>query len=104
MVEFAGVLIVKQRMDWNEKTMEKKPKVLNVKAKKTGNESELSLKMNNAGIENKFGFLKPSHIIDYCKLTKSIPSYRKVDVISFSIFSGFYICFNFIYFLSWVKH
>ena len=68
MVEFAGVLIVKQRMDWNEKTMEKKPKVLNVKAKKSGNESVLSLKVNEAGFENKFGFLKPRYIIDNCKL------------------------------------
>ena len=98
MVEFAGVLIVKQRMDWNEKTMEKTIKVLNGKAKKSGNESKLNLKMNSAGMENKFRFLKPSHFIDSCKLTKDIPSYRKVDVLSFVLFSGFYICFNFIYF------
>ena len=98
MVEFAGVLIVKQRMDWNEKTMEKKTKVLNVKAKKPGNESELNLKMNKDRITNKFGFLTPSHFIDNCKLIKDIPSYRKVDVLSFVLFSGFYICFNFVYF------
>ena len=104
MVEFAGVLIVKQRMDWNEKTMEKKTKVLNVKAKKIGKESELNLKMNKAAIKSKFDFLKPSRFIDNCKLIKDIPSYRKVDVLSFVLFSGFYICFNFIYFHICVKY
>ena len=104
MVEFAGVLIVKQRMDWNEKTMENKTKVLNVKAKKPGNESELNLKINKVGIKNKFGFLKPSHFIDNCKLIKDIPSYRKVDVLSFVLFSVFYICFNFIYFHICIKY
>ena len=90
MVEFAAVLVAKQRADWNENAKEKNNKIF-VKKPET----------HGAGNQN--GNLKISHIFDKCKLTKDMPSYRKMDVLSFVVFSGLYLCFSFVYFVTCLK-
>ena len=43
-------------------------------------------------------YLNLSQILSYLTLPKSIPPYRKTDIIAFILFSAFYLCFNVIYF------
>ena len=91
MVEFAAVLVAKQRVDWNENAKEKSNRIFVQKQEKDG-----------AG--NQDDNLKNNHIFDKCKLTKDMPPYRKMDVLSFVVFSDLYICFNFIYFVTCLKN
>ena len=90
MVEFAAVLVAKQRVDWNENAKEKNNRIF-VKKPETH------------VVENQDNDLKTNNIFDKCKLTKDIPPYRKMDVFSFVVFSGLYLCFNFVYFVTCLK-
>ena len=91
MVEFAAVLVAKQRADWNENAKEKNNRIFVKK-----------LETHETGHQN--GNLEKSHFFDKCKLTKDMPPYRKMDVLSFVVFSGLYLCFNFIYFITCLKN
>ena len=104
MIEFATVLMAKQRMDWNENTKDSKNEVVMIKPKKyrIDLQSYGGNTVDDTG--NKGGIIKSNDILENCKLTKDMPPYRKMDVISFVLFSGLYILFNFIYFVSCLKY
>ena len=104
MVEFAAVLMAKQRMDWNENTEDKKHEILMIKPKKYKIDlpSDGGNTVDDTG--KKDGIVKSKNILENCKLTKDMPPYRKMDVISFVLFSGLYICFNLIYFVTCLKY
>ena len=104
MVEFAAVLMAKQRMDWNENTKDNKKGVLMIKPKKYRIDPKSDEGSTDNETGNKDGIIKSKHILDNCKLTKDMPPYRKMDVISFVLFSGLYICFNVIYFVTCLKY
>ena len=55
-------------------------------------------------IGNKNDDIKSNSILDKCELTKDMPPYRKMDVFSFVLFSGLFVCFNFIYFITCLKY
>ena len=90
MVKFAAVLVAKQQVDWNENAKEKNNRIF-VKKPET------------QVVKNQDDNLKTSNIFDKCKLTKDIPPYRKMDVLSFVVFSGLYLCFSFVYFVTCLK-
>ena len=110
MVEFSIVLILKQKTDLNDKAESKDDNQFTMKDNKSATNilitSAFQEKLQSGGIVSttdtglqqqhqtsmnaRFGLLK---------FSEDIPSYRKIDIISFILFSVFYFCFNVIYFV-----
>ena len=113
MVEFTIVLMAKQKLDWDSKTIDDNEKKSTLKRK----EAFLDLKRrssmkiddiregddtaNDGRTEDS---LAPIQISDYLTLSKNMPPYRKTDIIAFFLFSGFYLLFNVIYFVICVHY
>ena len=113
MVEFTIVLMAKQKLDWDSKTIDDNEKKSTLKRK----EAFLDLKRrssmkiddiregddtaNHGRTEDS---LAPIQISDYLTLSKNMPPYRKTDIIAFFLFSGFYLLFNVIYFVICVHY
>ena len=108
LVEFSVVLIVKQRLDWNSKSCDANDKNCESKSKlawksnehTTAPDSTRELQKANENSENemKNNFLELSKVLSHITSSKNIPSYRKVDIVALIGFTGFYLCFNLIYF------
>ena len=105
MLEFSAVLIAKQRCEWN-KTIENdhklnKPKVEQAWKVPTDKWSTeyLENEANGANdIKDKDQVLGFRIFVNYLSFPKNIPPYRKADIVAFIVFTGFYLCFNLIYF------
>ena len=104
MVEFAVVLMAKQRMDWNEKSEGKNNKVFSVRSRNSGIDLKIDASKTDVTSEKQNTVQITDHILDNCKLTKDMPPYRKMDVLSFVLFTGLYFCFNFVYFIICTKY
>ena len=114
MVEFSMVLVAKQKYDWNNKTINNLENPSTIKIQKAYNDQETNSTVevisqikekghfSNIGIKDEY--LKLSQILKYLMLPKSIPPYRKTDIIAFILFSAFYLCFNVIYFAVCLNH
>ena len=108
MVEFSAVLMAKQRDEWMKKTAEKDYKEYMSKDKRTWTNpndksaTEYFRKIkeadDNTDVQILDQFSKMGQILNYFTLDKNMPPYRKVDIIAFFVFTGFYFCFNLIYF------
>ena len=83
MVEFAAVLMTKQRMDWNKNAKDDKSEVFIIKPKNSRINSTLDKTNTKDETGGKTGDKKSKNIFDNCKLTKHMPPYRKMDVFSF---------------------
>ena len=104
MVEFAGVLMAQQRTDWNKKEKKKENRVFMTRNTKIDNDTQLDDANTNTIIGNCSDLLKMIHIIHLCQLTRNMPPYRKIDVLSFVVFIFLYVAFNFVYFLVCIKY
>ena len=104
MVEFAVVLMAKQRADWNEKARANNNKIFVKNQKKSDMNSQMDESSDDTGPANRDNIPKNDHILDNFKLTKEMPPYRKMDVASFVVFTGLYFCFNYVYFVICVKY
>ena len=108
LVEFSVVLIAKQRLDWNTKPCDANDKNYESKSKiawKSNNHTtvpdctrELQKANESSENEKENQFLELSQILNHITSSKNIPFYRKVDIVAFILFTGFYLCFNLIYF------
>ena len=108
MVEFSMVLVAKQKYDWNSKKINNFEEQSTIKDQKAYNNQEMNStvkvisqveeKGHFPDIWMKDEYLNLSHILKYLTLPKSMPPYRKTDIIAFILFSAFYLCFNVIYF------
>ena len=108
LVEFSVVLIAKQRLDWKKKSSDANDKNYESKLKlawqsnKHTNVPDCTRELQNANEnsenEMKNQFLELSQMLNGIASSENIPSYRKVDIIAFILFTGFYLCFNLIYF------
>ena len=91
-------------MDWNKIAKDDKKEVIMILPKKCRINSESDETNTKDETGNKNGDIKSNSILDNCKLTKDMPPYRKMDVFSFVFFSGLFVCFNFIYFVTCLKY
>ena len=108
LVEFSFVLITKQRLEWNKKPCDANDKHCETKSKQiwssdkqttvTDCTRELQKENDNSENEMKNQFLELSQMLNGIASSENIPSYRKVDIIAFILFTGVYLCFNLIYF------
>ena len=107
LVEFSVVLIAKQRLDWKKKSSdanknyESKLKFAWQSNKHTNVPDctrELQKANESSENEKENQFLELSQILNHITSSKNIPFYRKVDIVAFILFTGFYLCFNLIYF------
>ena len=109
MVEFSAVLIIKQKLDWDKKAMDRKEQKTMIRSSsvqenthsvsKIMTNEDLEEKRKTADIEIIDQHIPSNPILRHLTFSKDIPSYRKIDIISFVLFSCFYFCFNFIYFI-----
>ena len=109
MVEFSVVLIVKQKLDWNKTAVDRKEEKIMIRTLKTQeNNNSVAKVKKNVDMEEKRSitdieiidqYMTSSPILRHLTFSKDMPSYRKIDIISFVLFSCFYFCFNFIYFI-----
>ena len=102
---------------------QKKQIVINYSGNKEGTEEstqgkKVSEKINNVtemdgnvaekdnvdDTEMKEDFVMKNPILDHFTISKNMPRYRKIDIMAFILFSGFYICFNFVYFVICIHH
>ena len=114
LVEFSVILIAKQRSDWNKQPCDANDNNCESKSKLawiSNNHTtvpdctrELQKTNENAEKEMKNQFLELNPILNHITSSKNIPSYRKVDIIAFILFTGFYLCFNLIYFYVCINH
>ena len=104
MIEFACVLMAQQRKDWNMKEKKRENRVFMTRSTKMDNDSQLDETDTDTIIGNNSDYLDIMHILNPCELTKHMPPYRKVDVLSFVVFSSLYVTFNLIYFLVCIKY
>ena len=108
LVEFSFVLITKQRLEWNKKPCDANDKYCETKSKQIWSSNkqtpvtdctrELQKANDNSENEMKNQFLGLSKVLNHITFSRNIPSYRKVDIVAFFGFTGFYLCFNLIYF------
>ena len=109
MVEFTIVLIAKQKLDWDGKTIEDNEKKSTLKPAEAflNSKRRSSMKITNNSIEGDTtaddgmteDSFAPNQILDYLTPSKNMPPYRKTDIIAFPLFIGFYLLFNVIYFV-----
>ena len=108
MVEFSAVLMAKQRDEWKKKATEKDNKEHTSKNKQAWTNSndksatEYFRKIKDpddvTGVQILDQFSIIDQILNNFAFDKNMPPYRKVDIIAFFFFTGFYLCFNLIYF------
>ena len=99
-VEFTMVLMAKQKVD-NTMSMSnvKQPgynSKLRPKAKIIKVSEQTGISSDN---QWKDGFITATQIFDQQNFCKSMPAYRKTDIIAFVLFNVVYICFIFVYFM-----
>ena len=109
MVEFSAVLIIKQKLDWDKKAMDRKEQNTMIRSStvqenmhsvsKIMKNEDLEEKRKTADIEIIDQHIPSNPILRHLTFSTDIPSYRKIDIVSFILFSCFYFCFNFIYFI-----
>ena len=94
MLEFVMVLIIKQKLDQSKKSIDENDKRFSENGERFGeNIRKASVpKMVNQHVTTNL----KTHILTF---SKDMPSYRKIDIVAFFLFSGFFLCFNFAYFI-----
>ena len=104
MVEFACVLMAQQRTDWNKKEKKKENRLFMTANTKIDNDTQLDEANTDTIVGNNYDYLDIINILNPCQLTMDMPSYRKVDALSFVLFICLYVTFNFVYFLICIKY
>ena len=94
MLEFVMVLIIKQKLDQSKKSIEDNDKRF------SENEERFGEYIKKASVPE----IVDQHVTPNLKthiltFSKDMPSYRKIDIIAFLLLSGFFLCFNFVYFI-----
>ena len=94
MLEFVMVLIIKQKLDQSKKSIEENDKRFSENEERFGeNIKKTSVpKMVDQHVTTNL----KTHILTF---SKDMPSYRKIDIVAFFLFNGFFLCFNFVYFI-----
>ena len=114
MVEFSVVLLIKQKFDWDENAMKKDTKQFLSNGKRGEKDLRIGSKIQVIedmekedkvdDTEMRGDFVMKNLILDNITILKNMPHYRKIDIMAFILFCGFYTCFNFIYFVICIHH
>ena len=94
MLEFVMVLIIKQKLDQSKKSIEENDKLFLENEEKFG-ENIKKASVSETVDQHVTPNLK-THILTF---SKDMPSYRKIDIVAFFFFSGYFLCFSFVYFI-----
>ena len=107
MVEFSIVLMIKQKSDKIKKSIDENDKLFTEKIERFGENIKKVSKSKTYGNSTKQRtvpemvdqHVTPNRITHILIFIKDMPSYRKIDVMAFFLFSSFFLCFNFVYFI-----
>ena len=94
MLEFSMVLMIKQKLDKSKKSMDENGKLFAAK------EERFVENIKKASVPEMVDqHVTPNLKTHILMFSKDMPSYRKIDIVAFFLFSGFFLCFNIVYFI-----